>query len=156
MSRLHRHRPVATARRQAGAALVVGLILLLLLTILAISGVVTSTLELRMAGNQQLQERAFQAAEVGVEIAMSEATGASGTFEVGPVNVSDPAAPCDGTGDCLQYVLRSIEATEAPTSPVGYSVPSFSAYHYEVEAVGTTPNGATSEHVQGFYILGPS
>src|SRR5690606_2858774 len=39
------------SRRQRGAALVVGLILLMVLTVLAISGMNTSTLELQMAGN---------------------------------------------------------------------------------------------------------
>ena len=53
----------AAGRHQRGAALVVGLLLLLVLTILAISGMTTATLELQMAGNRQYQERAFQAAE---------------------------------------------------------------------------------------------
>ena len=56
--------------RQEGAALVVGLVLLLVLTILAVSGVFTSTLELRMVRNSQSQERAFQAAEFGIEDAL--------------------------------------------------------------------------------------
>ena len=41
------------SRRQGGAALVVGLVLLMILTLLAISGMNTSTLELQMAGNFQ-------------------------------------------------------------------------------------------------------
>ncbi|HET8692290.1 MAG TPA: PilX N-terminal domain-containing pilus assembly protein, partial [Steroidobacteraceae bacterium] len=57
----------AAPRRQQGAALVIGLVLLLVLTILAVSGVFTSTMELRMVGNTQNQERAFQAAEVAIE-----------------------------------------------------------------------------------------
>ena len=42
-------------RRQDGAALVVGLILLLVLTLLAVSGMTTASLELQMAGNEQYQ-----------------------------------------------------------------------------------------------------
>ena len=41
------------ARSQRGAALVIGMILLLVLTVLGISGLVTATLELQMAGNAQ-------------------------------------------------------------------------------------------------------
>ena len=59
------NRTASGFQRQQGAALVVGLILLLVLTILAVSGVFTSTMELRMVRNTQSQERAFQAAEVG-------------------------------------------------------------------------------------------
>jgi type IV pilus assembly protein PilX len=56
--------------RQRGAALVVGLLLMLVLTLLAISGMTTASNELQMAGNEQYQERAFQAADAGVERAI--------------------------------------------------------------------------------------
>ena len=59
--------PRAAARRQRGAALVVGMILLMVLTLLAISGMNTATLELQMAGNAQYSENAFQASETGIE-----------------------------------------------------------------------------------------
>jgi len=58
--------PQALRSRQRGAALVVGLILLLILTVLGITGVVTAALELQMSGNTQFQERSFQAAEYGI------------------------------------------------------------------------------------------
>ena len=58
-------------RQQGGAALVVGLVLLMILTLLAISGMNTSTLELQMAGNFQFSQNAFQAAEIGLQRAMS-------------------------------------------------------------------------------------
>ena len=63
--------------RQAGAALVVAMILLIILTLLAISGMTTSTTELQMAGNEQYTENAFQAAETGIE-----RTIANGAFDV--------------------------------------------------------------------------
>ncbi|HEY4644766.1 MAG TPA: PilX N-terminal domain-containing pilus assembly protein [Steroidobacteraceae bacterium] len=47
---------------ERGAALVVGLVLLVILTLLAISGMNTATTELVMAGNEMYQENAFQAA----------------------------------------------------------------------------------------------
>ena len=50
-------------RGHSGAALVVGLLLLLVLTILAISGWPPHRSRLLMAGNEQYQERAFQAAD---------------------------------------------------------------------------------------------
>ena len=63
-------RPIASKHAQRGAALVVGMLLLLVLTLLAISGMNTASLELAMAGNMQYRENAFQAAESGVEQAM--------------------------------------------------------------------------------------
>ena len=58
---------------QRGAALVVGMVLLVILTLLAISGMNTATTELLMAGNEKYQENAFQAAETGIERTMATA-----------------------------------------------------------------------------------
>ena len=55
------------ANKQQGAALVVGLMLLVVITVLAISGMNTATTELAMARNDQSYENAFQAAETGLE-----------------------------------------------------------------------------------------
>src|SRR4051794_32967462 len=53
-------------RRQRGAALVVGLLLLLILTMLAISTMNSASVEFIMAGNEQYHQNAFQAAESGI------------------------------------------------------------------------------------------
>lgn len=145
------HDPRIPRRNQGGAALVIGLILLLVLTILAISGVVTSTMELRMVSNQQQQERSFQAAEVGVEEAMANPLLSTTQPEVQPV-IAVPGSP----GDTYEYALRYAgESSIGPGMP-GYSVDSgFTAYHFTVDATGTSSGDARSRHVQGFYIIGP-
>src|SRR5262245_61186237 len=58
--------------RQRGAALVIGLIMLLVLTLLAVSGMNTASTELIMAGNEQYRERAFQASSRGIEQALTK------------------------------------------------------------------------------------
>src|SRR5215470_6398859 len=69
---------MALRRRQNGAALVIGLILLLVLTLLAVSGMNSASLEFVMAGNEQFRANAFAAAETGIE-----QTIAQGTFNPG-------------------------------------------------------------------------
>lgn len=54
------------SRQQEGAVLVVGLIFLFVLTLLALSGMGTTGLEEKMAGNLRDQNLAFQAAESGL------------------------------------------------------------------------------------------
>ena len=66
--KIHNH-----IQSQQGAALVVGLILLVVITVLAISGMNTATTELAMARNDQNYENAFQAAETGLTQALSQA-----------------------------------------------------------------------------------
>lgn len=53
-------------RRQAGAALVVSLILLLVLTLIGVTGMRSASMEEKMAGNMRDRNVAFQAAESGV------------------------------------------------------------------------------------------
>ena len=57
--------------KQNGAALVVGLVLLVVVTVLAVSGMNTATTELAMARNDQSYENAFQTAEAGLDQALS-------------------------------------------------------------------------------------
>ena len=139
-------------RRERGAALVIGLILLLVLTILAVSGVVTSTVELREVGDQQEQESAFQAADSAIERAMSGtalSTSADTVVARQPVDaVNDPDGPE------LEFTVRY--RGESPIIGGGSSLTSgLQAYHFEAEASGFAPGGAVSEHEQGFYIVGP-
>lgn len=138
-------------RAQRGAALVIGLILLLVLTILAVSGVVTSTLELRMVGNQQQQERAFQAAEVGIEEAMANPQLSTSTPEIQTVTAV-PNSP----GDQYQYQLTYAGESPLGSGLSGYSIGTgLTAYHFTVNSTGTSTGNAESRHVQGFYIIGP-
>ena len=79
-------------QQQKGAALVVGLILLVVLTILAVSGVFTANMELRMVRNTQSQERAFQAAEVAIEDALANPVlSTSAAFNQGDTAVPNTA-----------------------------------------------------------------
>ncbi|MBK9615502.1 MAG: hypothetical protein IPO35_08275 [Uliginosibacterium sp.] len=57
--------------RQSGAALVVGLVVLVMLTLLGIAAMRTSALEERMAGNLRDSNIAFQSAEAALREAMA-------------------------------------------------------------------------------------
>jgi len=158
--------------RQQGAALVVGLILLLVLTLLAISGMTTASLELQMAGNEQYQERAFQAADAGIEQAI-----AAGVFntnaQVGAYNnvAAINPIPDRGTGrqieDCpnagaadgqqCEYFMRfDLQAGQTAVPGGGYSIGTgFEAYHFIIDSYGVADRGALSEHRQSIYVVGP-
>jgi type II secretory pathway component PulK len=58
---------------QRGAALVMGLLMLVVVTLLAVSATNTASSELIMAGNEQNRQRAFQAADAGLEPAIVKA-----------------------------------------------------------------------------------
>ena len=134
-------------QRQTGAALFVGLVLLLVMTVLGVSGMNTATLELAMAGNAQAQQQAFQAAETGIDIAI-----ARGAFTFAQMNdeitVGDAAAAVCAT-------FRQTTGVPDAAFSLGVGTGSVQAFHFDVVAVGTGPRGATSRHIQSFYVVGP-
>jgi type IV pilus assembly protein PilX len=145
---------LAAARRQKGAALVVGLMLLMVLTLLAISGMNTATLELQMAGNAQYSENAFQASETGIEQALREA-------KVNGVNTAnvDPEKTLAMPGSTIdKYKILTTHTPENGVTKVpsgGYSM-GVGAYHFDVTSTGTSSRSAVETHVQGFYIVAQS
>jgi type IV pilus assembly protein PilX len=151
-----RHGILSAPGRQRGAALVIGLLLLLILTILAISGMTTATLELQMAGNTQYKERAFQAAETGIEQAIE-----TSTFDTANpyVKTAQPVDTTPGTTDNDEYDFTMAFDKETGTTIVpggGYSMGTgFQAYHFNIESTGRSERGAEATHTQSVYIIGP-
>jgi hypothetical protein len=162
-------------RRQSGVVLAISLLLLLILTVLAMAGMQAATVELQMAAAEQHQQRAFQAAEAGIEQAI-----AAGMFTLDPAAAAacydDPASPepmpipgtgtpitaCPATSDDpavrCEYFLRFDAASGVtPVPGAGQDVDAgLRAYHFVIDAVGVAGRGARSEHMQSVYVVGPA
>jgi Tfp pilus assembly protein PilX len=148
--------PAPAPRRQRGVALVIALLLLMVLALLGTSGLVTAALELRMAANAQYQARAFEAAEFAIEQAM-HAPGLATTLSYSNplVMPASGAAPTVPGSPPDTYTYRLYFDTVTTPAVGGAVVEGLSAYHFVVEATGTSARGAADTHVQGFYVLGP-
>lgn len=141
------------SKKQGGAALVVGLILLVVVTVLAISGMNTATTELAMARNDLNYENAFQAAETGLEEALAQGrydTLANMNF-VKQIN----------NNDSVTSVIVFEDTTLVPDRAfsIGGGI---AAYHFNatataqsVRAAGGTDRDASATHMQAFYVVGP-
>lgn len=139
------------SRRQSGAALIVGLILLLVLTMLGISGMQTSTFELLQAGNAQFSENAFQAADTGIDRALR-----AGNLNTGIPVVVPPTPVQPGSNSTYETTTGFAQTTNVPTGL--FSIGSgggFAAYHFDIDSVGRSSRNATSTHRQSFYVVGP-
>ena len=135
-------------RQQRGAALVIGLILLLVLTLLAVSGMNSASLEFIMAGNEQYRANAFEAAETGIEQSIS----------LGVFNPSALAQALNGANTATDLWTSTVtpQLNGAPLPAIwGFSWNSFSSYHFEVQSTGTSTRGAQAVNVQGVAVISP-
>jgi type IV pilus assembly protein PilX len=143
-------------RRQRGVVLAITLLLLMVLTLLGSSGLVASVLELRMAANAQYQARAFAAAEFAIEQAIHTTGLATSLSYASPLLVPDSgAAPTVPGSSPDAYSYRVYFDTVTSPASGGEATEGLRAYHFVVEATGTSARGATDSQVQGFYVLGP-
>jgi type IV pilus assembly protein PilX len=141
---------------QDGAALVIGLILLVVITVLAISGMNTATTELAIARNDQNHENAFQAAETGLEQALAE----TGFDTSGPTTVTTAINDHDSVTTQIRFAGSTIVPDKAFSLGTGSGI---AAYHFVATASSAsrrTPGSASDRdaeatHTQAFYIVGP-
>jgi Tfp pilus assembly protein PilX len=145
--------PIASRPRQHGASLIIGLVLLLVLSVLAVSTMNSATFGLTMAGNMQFSENAFQLAETGIELGIN-----NGPF-------------CAGTG-CAANTIPETDVTDLDGNPIGsysastvyqqctakagYSEDLFKAYHFSITSTGQSSRGARSQNQQEFFLVGPN
>lgn len=149
---------ISLQRHQQGAALVVGLILLVVVTVLAVSGMNTATTELAMARNDQNYENAFQAAETGLENALAQ-----GRFNtLANVNIQQNVSATDTVSSTIAFEDATLVPDRAFSLGVGSGI---SAYHFIATAVAeskregvagaATDRDASATHTQAFYVVGP-
>ncbi len=143
-------------KHQRGAALIVGLLLMVVITILAVSGMNTATTELTMALNDQTYETTFQAAETGLERALAQ-----GQFNTGVQTTLPQIVTSNKTvSTSIQFEDSTLVPDKAFSLGAGSGI---AAYHflatsqaiYQVNAGNTTDRDASAVHTQAFYIVGP-
>ena len=142
--------------KQRGAVLVISLLLLVVITTLAISGMNTATTGLAMARNDQNYEYAFQAAETGLETAIAQ-----GGFDT--LGETDLGQNIINANDEVETIIRFEDSTLVPDRAFSLGVGSgVAAYHFLATAVATSKRAAggtdrdsSAIHTQAFYVVGP-
>ena len=139
-----------TAKRQQGAALIVGLVMMMVLTVLAVSTMNSSTMELTMATNNQERNNAFQAAESTIDVAIARrdwnttTPTPTGTLSFGGYGTGTGSTACQTT-------------TFVPdrSFSMGVGTGGVEAFHFDITAQGNSTRNAISFHTQSFYVVGP-
>jgi Tfp pilus assembly protein PilX len=129
---------------------VFGLILLLVLTLLAVTGINSASTELIMAGNEQYRQSEFRAAETGIDLGMQ-----NGAMVPGAAVVN--LAGAKPGGETYTYSITSLVGltAEPPPSLNADSRGLFNLYQFQIQSTGASVRGAQSTHLQGAQIRGP-
>ncbi len=147
---------IALRHSQQGAALVVGLMLLVVITVLAISGMNTATTELALARNDQAYEDAFQAAETGLANALEQGQFAT----AGTTSMTHIPSSYQSIATTIEFEDSTMVPDKAFSLGVGSGI---SAYHFLATSQAelsrdpgnTTDRDASATHSQAFYVVGP-
>jgi type IV pilus assembly protein PilX len=151
------------ARPQTGAALIIGLILLMVMTLLGITGMSRAITNIRMADNTRQSQAAFQAAQSALDTEMLDpnpiTVDEDGLVPGVVVRQLDPAYnyPADSdqpTATASAATSFRAESDLAPGS--GWEAGTMTALHFEIASDGrSTARGASSQQVAGFYVMAP-
>lgn len=147
---------ITSPKKQQGAALVVGLMLLVVITVLAISGMNTATTELALVRNDQASETAFQAAETGLATALSQGQFAT----AGATAMTQTPTSNQQIATTIQFEDSTMVPDRAFSLGVGSGI---AAYHFLATSEADflrdpgnpTDRDSSATHTQAFYIVGP-
>ena len=148
--------PFRNRQTQRGAVLIMGLLLLVIITILAVSGMNTATTGLAMARNDQNYENAFQAAETGLENALSQ-----GRFNtIGGTDLTQTISYHDSVNSTIEFEDSTLVPDRAFSLGAGSGI---AAYHFHATSTAisarapgsTTDRDSMAVHTQAFYVVGP-
>lgn len=127
--------------QQHGAALVMAMVVLLILTIIGVSALNVTSLEAKMANNLQDTNRAFEAAESGLNKAMNTA----GSFDL-----FTPQTNQFSFGTSSKAVIETTFLNfSAPKRNSGYSSINYDSANFDQKSTGTGGAGGKSVVHQG-------
>lgn len=133
--------------KQRGAALVVGLILLVVLSLMAVATMNTATLDLIMAGNEQYRNRAFTASEAGIAVA----------FKTEDMDSSQDIGPVTGTLDNsttkYTYTITRPHNGDYADPPPGNSNEEFKSIYFQIDSTGESERSTKAIHIQQLYVV---
>lgn len=143
-------------RRERGAALVISLILLLVLTVLGVSTMSTATMEMRMAANDQFLENAFQLAETGLDTDLAQLN--IGVLAAPPATIAGscaaPTAPVNvaALGGSFSNTMCFIGEGMAYMNSSGL----VTNYYFQNNSQAVAQGQASSLQSLGMSIIGPA
>jgi Tfp pilus assembly protein PilX len=152
---------VRMPRSQSGAVLFTALVLMVLMTMLAVTMMGNTAMDEKMAQNSQDKNRAFQAAETGIEMAiansgsMNTSNAIDVTTGLSSFNQGDAATLGTAvTGYGVSVTYSSVFLQKTPVTRGSGFDSSFANYWFELQSKARTDTGASSTVSLGMFQVG--
>ncbi len=138
------------AAHQAGAALFVALVMLLLISIIGVAGVRSVVMEKSMATNSQYEMLVFQGADSAIEGVLADATA---FVEAINTATGDPLPTrsyvLDHADNNFDITTSATIQVETPEIPIGFTLGDFVSYPFTINSTSTIATiNASDTHVQ--------
>ena len=146
------HNPQLPRVRQQGFVLILVLVLLATLTLIGVSSMNSSNMELKATANARQHHVAFNAVQSMIEYAVSGQTDVIVDFQTVPTTVQTVALSGDAATDLGGSALSADVSYAGCAASVGNSIAGkgFSSNFFNVTATGANASGtSTSTQVQG-------
>ncbi|MCK5640751.1 MAG: hypothetical protein KAJ19_08135 [Gammaproteobacteria bacterium] len=148
---------------QTGAALFTALVFLVIITLLSLSSMRTSTMELRMASNDQEHTRAIQIAQAAVDTVLVgnnflvTSVGSTTCFNVGGCDTNNDltTAPFSANYHKVEITLQSIGSFKCRSCASSGSLFQGAAFDIDSNYNETAVGGGRANVVQGLVVLAP-
>jgi type II secretory pathway component PulK len=131
-------------RKHRGAVLVIALVLLLIVTLLATTGMAMSITEFVMAGNEQFHRKAIDAASAGVETVIARLV-TSPPEQRASVSASGATAAGE--------FIASVKDVGAESNLTGFSSEKFIGRHFDINSEGASVRNASDAQIQGVLVI---
>jgi Tfp pilus assembly protein PilX len=139
-----------SARRQQGATLVVGLMLLAMVTLLGLAGASGAHVERQLAQNEQFRENAASAASAGIEYAIRRIVTSSPTdFDAAAVP-ANASATLPGAAEHFETVTRFMGFEETLPQAAGARLV---GAHFEITSTGYSRHVTDRQRVGVMFVV---
>jgi len=131
-------------RGQSGAALVISLIMIIVMTLIALASSYTSIFEMKISGIKRGSTNAFYAAETGI----NEITAYPANFNLSNFNAQNQYAPFGGASNTPNptsavATITHLTTQVGPPRGTGFSAVNLNYVYYQVQSVGWDQNSSS-------------
>ncbi len=151
-----------TPSSQSGAVLFTALVMMVLMTLLAVTMMGNTAIDEKMAQNSEDKNRAFQGAETGIELAIADPNSintscgfdGAGNNTCSSTNVTTLNAATTGNNFNIDVTYTSNFLQKTPVSRGSGFDSSFANYWFEINSQAQTSTGASSSVALGMFQVG--